>query len=318
MAVVNANSIAINVIELGVEDATPPVVMLHGIVIDNLSSFYYTLANHAASAHHVVLYDQRGHGRSDRPSSGYSVDDNVEDLSELLKALYIDEPVVLVGNSFGGTIAIGFALKYPERVAGLALIEAHFAVEGWGDEMASTLRRTADLAREGLAMEKVLRETGSLPKEGLPALQKVGLSPEEVQFVIQWIEDNSRRKATRMGKTAKALLDGTTLIDDLQSEKPLSEEQLKSIKCPTLVIYGEQSDIIDRAHDLARCLPQAELNVIEGQNHSVLMAASDKVRDILLPWLAERSAIAAIGGSVKNDISNDGIPADTALLCDRS
>ncbi len=287
MSLVLANGLALNVIELGEEDASPTVVLLHGIVIDNLSSLYYTLANHLASRYRVVLYDQRGHGMSDRPKSGYSVLDNVEDLNSLLIELRIEVPVVLVGNSFGGTIALGFALRYPEKVCGLGLIEAHFAVEGWGDKMAATLRRTARLAREGLEMERVLRETGSLPEGGLPSLKKVGLSDEEVAFVIGWIEDNSRRKATRMGRTAKALLDGTTLIEDLQREEPLTQDDLKKIMCPTLAIYGSKSDIVDRADDLKKAMRNIEINVLDGYDHSVLMRAPELIRESLFGWLSQ-------------------------------
>ena len=43
-------------------DDRPPVVFLHGLIIDNISTFYYTLAPVAARRHHVVCYDMRGHG----------------------------------------------------------------------------------------------------------------------------------------------------------------------------------------------------------------------------------------------------------------
>ena len=51
------------------------VVMLHGMLVDNLSSLYLTLAPVLVNAGmDVVLYDQRGHGRSERPTDGYTID----------------------------------------------------------------------------------------------------------------------------------------------------------------------------------------------------------------------------------------------------
>src|SRR5690606_36322148 len=93
----------------------PQVVMLHGLVIDNLSSWYYTLANPVALQADVHLYDLRGHGRSSMPTSGYTVADNVDDLEALLDLWGIDGPVHLFGNSFGGVVALAFALRHPER-----------------------------------------------------------------------------------------------------------------------------------------------------------------------------------------------------------
>src|SRR5690606_30281074 len=95
----------------------PQVVMLHGLVIDNLSSWYYTIAHPVALAADVHLYDLRGHGRTDMPADGYTVADNVDDLVALLDHWGIDEPVHLFGNSFGGVVALALAHRHPERVA---------------------------------------------------------------------------------------------------------------------------------------------------------------------------------------------------------
>src|SRR5690606_38301706 len=114
----------------------PAVVMLHGLVMDNLSSWYMTIANPIARHADVYLFDLRGHGRTDRPATGYSLDDNVGDLEALLDAWGLDQPVHLFGNSFGCVIALELARRQPERVAGLFMVEAHYPVEGWGRSLA--------------------------------------------------------------------------------------------------------------------------------------------------------------------------------------
>src|SRR3977135_803223 len=85
----------------GVPHSGKTIVLLHGLIVDDLSSYYFTLANPlAAAGHDVILYDLRGHGHSERPPSGYSLTEGIADLNELLTALVIDHPVHLVGNSY--------------------------------------------------------------------------------------------------------------------------------------------------------------------------------------------------------------------------
>src|SRR4029453_879343 len=109
------------------------------MLVDNLSSLYLTLAPVLVRDMDVILYDQRGHGRSESPPSGYTIEGAVADLRALLRAPGRDAPVPLLGNSFGALLAIETALAEPDRVRSLALIEAHFAVAGWGDHMAHDL-----------------------------------------------------------------------------------------------------------------------------------------------------------------------------------
>lgn len=262
MADVMANGVRFHVVRLGDHasqgDGRPTVVMLHGMVMDNLSSFYYTLANPVALEHDVVLYDLRGHGRSARPPSGYTVTDGVDDLDALLDALDIAGPVVLVGNSFGGTIALAYTIAHPRRVAGLVLVEAHFAVDGWGEHMAGSL-----------------------------ALAAFGLDDGDVRA---WLEEQGGRKLNRLARKAEALIYETTMLDDLQTERPIPEPALRSITCPTLALYGEHTDILERARDLERLVPSVELHVLPEHTHSILMEGTDTLKQLLLPWLAERRA----------------------------
>lgn len=229
----------------------PPVVMAHGLVIDNLSSWYYTLAHPLALVADVHLYDLRGHGRSEMPPAGYTVADNVDDLVALLDYWEIDEPVHLFGNSFGGVVSLALAHRHPERVASLFLIEAHFAVEGWGEHMAGSL-----------------------------ALAAFGLDEDAVQ---SWLAENADRKLSRMAKRSERFLTETSLIDDLQAETPIT--WLEEISCPTFALYGSDSDILDRARQLEAQVPGCELEIVPDSSHSLLTEQSALVRERALAWM---------------------------------
>ena len=251
MAEVVANGVRFHVSRLGGGDQT--VVMLHGLVMDNLSSYYYTLANPFARECDVVLYDLRGPGRSERPPTGYTVEDSVADLDALLTELGIDHPAHLVGNSYGGVVALEMAVAHPERVAGIALIEAHFAVEGWGHHMAGSL-----------------------------ALAAFGLAEDEVE---QWLDEQGGRKINKMARNAEALIYETTMLSDLEAVQPLPRESLAAISCPVLAFYGEHSDLLDRARDLDELVPDCDLRILPGCTHSVLMEATAELKATLLPWI---------------------------------
>lgn len=236
----------------------PPVVFLHGLGMDNMASFYYTVAGAVAkTGAEAVLYDLRGHGDSERPRTGYTMEDSVADLTGLLDALTIPGPVHLIGNSYGGTIALDFAVASPERVASIVLIEAHFNVDGWSEQIAAERERVAQVVAE-------------MGEENLQA----------------WI----RRFGRKVVKSMDALTDlanHTSFYPDLTKARPVPREQLRALTCPVRAVYGENSDVRDFSRQLADLLPHASLTVVEGVGHSVLMDATPQVREIVVNWLAE-------------------------------
>jgi hypothetical protein len=124
--------------------------------------------------------------------------------------------------------------------------------------------------------------------ENLPALRRVGLRDDQIDFVTLWIETAPSRKVLTMARTADALVNATSLVADVLADPPLSDADLTGVDCPVLLLYGEHSDIVDRGRQLAAVLPRAELAVLAGCDHSVLMAGADRLRDHILPWLADR------------------------------
>jgi pimeloyl-ACP methyl ester carboxylesterase len=273
MPVVSANGARLHVQRLEPESRPaggarrPAVVFVHGLVIDNLSSFYYTLAGPVAAAGApAVLYDLRGHGKSEATPHGYSAADGAADLIALLDALGLTEPVCLVGNSFGGLIAARAAIAAPARVAGLALIEAccaGTAADAWLESILNTLTVSA-------------------------------LTLEHYRTADRFLTAG-QRKIGRMALGADTLLNETSLIDDLAAERPLGPAELAGIDCPVLAVYGERSDLADGAGELRRCLPRVRVELIDGLAHTVLRDATGALTSILLNWLRDQVPAEAAG-----------------------
>jgi pimeloyl-ACP methyl ester carboxylesterase len=259
MADVVANGVRHHVQRLG-DPAAGTVVFVHGLVMDNLSSFYFTLASPVAAAGaDVVLYDLRGHGMSERPATGYKIADFVADLAALLDALGVARATI-VGNSFGGVVALAFAAAHPARVAGLVLIDAHDGADGWSALMTTTL------ALRGEARDAKIAESFQA-----------------------WLGRHSERKRNRLAKAAEALVEGTTLVDDLRASPPLDLAALAEVRAPALALYGEVSDVRARGEALARALPACSLVLLPGCTHSVLWEATAEVRARLVDFVARGS-----------------------------
>jgi pimeloyl-ACP methyl ester carboxylesterase len=145
MSMVTLNGIAVHVETLEGRPGAPTAVLLHGMASDTLASWYFTVAKPLSQAGlRVMMYDLRGHGHSERPPTGYRLDDFVDDLAALVAEVDPFRPVYLLGNSFGGTIAFSYAARHPDRVAGLAALESAPPTETWMKRVALRLAGAAD------------------------------------------------------------------------------------------------------------------------------------------------------------------------------
>ncbi len=100
----------------------PAVLFLHGLGHD-LETWREPLA-HLRSQRRAVAYDQRGHGRSDRPGDGvYTVEALAADLAAVADTLGLKR-FVLVGHSLSGAVLTAYAGAHPDRVAGLVYVDA--------------------------------------------------------------------------------------------------------------------------------------------------------------------------------------------------
>jgi pimeloyl-ACP methyl ester carboxylesterase len=219
----------------------------------------------AATGLDVVMYDLRGHGRSERPPSGYTLDHNIDDLEAMLDRLGIHGPVHLVGNSYGGTIAFGFAARHPGRTASLTLIESEPATGQWAAKLRGIL-------------DRVVRELADNESDA-----------------IAWITANRGGNTARLAKGAARLARETTLGRDIPSSRVLTEDQIRSVRCPVLGIYGGDSDLVGLKPLKETLLPDFRSVVVPGHEHSVLVEAAGTVGGHILS-LIQSSGGAALAG----------------------
>ncbi|MFF0817279.1 alpha/beta fold hydrolase [Rhodococcus sp. NPDC003318] len=112
--VVSADGHRIHALAYGDPDA-PPIVFAHGWTCS--TTFWYPQINALADDHRVIVYDQRGHGRTALGSARLTAELLGDDLDAVLSAAVPDgRKAVVVGHSMGGMSIMSWALKYPQRV----------------------------------------------------------------------------------------------------------------------------------------------------------------------------------------------------------
>ncbi|MCR9252835.1 MAG: alpha/beta hydrolase [bacterium] len=121
------NGITLHVQTYG-DPTDPIIIMVHGGPGGDFRSMLSAIA-YADEGYFVVFYDQRGTGLSERVSKESFGDEPIElmisDLNELINHFHLnsDQPVILIGHSWGAMLATAYINKYPEKVNGLILAE---------------------------------------------------------------------------------------------------------------------------------------------------------------------------------------------------
>jgi pimeloyl-ACP methyl ester carboxylesterase len=130
----------------------PTIVVLHGLG-SAATSFGPLLTRVRPHARRVVALDLPGHGFSEAPRDPLTPEGLFGAVREALDTL-VEEPMVLVGSSLGGGLALKYALKRPERIVGLALISpvaARMSTTEWDDLLGSFKIESTAQARRLLA-----------------------------------------------------------------------------------------------------------------------------------------------------------------------
>jgi pimeloyl-ACP methyl ester carboxylesterase len=212
-----------------------PAIMIHGLLVGNLASWYFGAASTLAKNREVILYDLRGHGLSGKPPSGYDLQTMVGDLEGLVASLRL-ETVSLVGHSYGALVALHFALRNPGRVARLVVVEGPLPPS------------------KAAQMDAVLE---SSPEQVLEAL------PEHLKAVLAL----KTRQGLRFVDRLKFLLCETDLVTQLRLERDVPDDVLETLEVPTLLIYGRQAQLTEVARRLERVLPAARLQQLDGGHY---------------------------------------------------
>ncbi|MBT8471160.1 MAG: alpha/beta hydrolase [Marinicaulis sp.] len=120
---VDANGVEVHILQRGVAKSNhPTVVLIHGASA-NLLDLKMSLGEALAQDRTVLIVDRAGHGYSERPKNGHELDVQAQTIRDALHAMGIERPII-VGQSFGGAVALNYALQFQDEIAGLVVLAA--------------------------------------------------------------------------------------------------------------------------------------------------------------------------------------------------
>lgn len=235
----------------------PVLLMLHGIA--GSSRAWKEVMPELAKSYTVIAPDMLGHGESAKPLGDYSLGAYASGMRDLMVALDVERASV-IGQSFGGGVAMQLAYQHPEMVERLVLVDAG----GLGREVSWMLRAVTLPGSElvlPFVFPKAVRGVGDRISSTLASRGVHAPRMAEMWRAFGSLTDVDNRAA--FVRTMRAVIDPGG-----QSISALDRLYLAA-HLPTLIVWGDQDTIIPVAHGHAahEAIPGSELVIIEGAGH---------------------------------------------------
>jgi pimeloyl-ACP methyl ester carboxylesterase len=242
----------LNVTDRGPRDA-PTILLVHCYTCS--IDYWQRLEPLLRRDHRVIAVDLLGHGDSEKPKDGYSMEHQADTIAAALDDLGV-KPVLAVGQSLGGPVSTALAQRHPDRVRGLVIMDSASQTK-YVD-----LPLTARIARApviGPAIKQVVPDS-TIHKELSKAFH------EGFEFPDAFVDDVT-------GMTYTAFAESPEQGGDFTDAEHL-DDRIAATRLPATVIFGAEDRIVnpDSADDY-RDIPRAKVVVLPGIGHTPQMEA---------------------------------------------
>jgi len=271
-----------------IKGAGRPVVLIHGNPgsCQDWSRLYGPLS----SRYCAFAFDRPGHGHSDRPNHRpITVEVQAQMLRTALKELNVEQPI-LVGHSWGGALALAYALEFPDNLAGAVLLAPAVYESDDGVSFLTKLPAwpivgdVVNFLFTPLLGAWIVRE--DLQKAFAP-------DPVPKHYLRHVLSEWTRPKKVKWYSVDDALLNQSL---------PGLAPHYSDIRVPVVIVTGDSDQIVpveENAHRLYEALHNAELVVLEKTGHQIPFTRLDAVVDAIdrvaaKTTLAARSSLSAV------------------------
>jgi len=252
---VSVNGLELHYLDWGNAGAVP-LVCVHGYT--SSAEPFNGLARHFCDRFHIVAPDVRGHGESAwSPDGAYQYRDQVSDLAGLVDLLGLTR-FVLIGTSMGGIIAMAYAEAHAERLLGLVINDIGPDVEGGSQRITQTVgARPEEFAtlEDAMAYRREISPVTASRPMGDQRELALGVLRQRPDGRWVWKMDPAYiQQRVRHGAPPR----------------PELWPVLRSLPCPTMVVWGTESDVLSgaQAARMVGELPRGELVTVPGVAHA--------------------------------------------------
>lgn len=247
--------------------AKPPVLLLHG---SNQSCHSWDLVSlHLADRHHVRALDQRGHGDSEWSREiDYSMDAMGGDALAFIGEQFAEPPIV-IGHSMGGRVALSAALRHPEAVRALVIVDSGPEISAEGGKMIRTfVQQNREFDNLDAFLDNVVKYDPYRTREHIARTVKYNMFERADG---KYVSKNDHRRIQHKVDT------------------PLTLADMHRLTMPVLVIRGENSNVLapDAAERFAAALPRGRLVTVARAAHNVHSQNTPGFLAALTPFLEE-------------------------------
>lgn len=270
-----------------------PLILLHG-----MGSWSYNWRHSIAPLSkyfRVICFDAKGFGFSEKPLSRREHNGHqVIEFQRIIQAL-CDEPAVIVAESLGGLVALALAQENPQIVERLIVVNVPVFAERlphWAMWLLAQtpleIIHTIDSLRLAYLFAPLFREVMAMER------RKVLFDPSILtQEDVHWITYPFIEFPGTVAKVAEELQIAAREIENWQANKPnmLTQIQnnLSAIKCPTLVLWGEQDSWFPVSHGekLHQQIPNSKLKILSNCYHDASTGASEVLNAAIIEFLRD-------------------------------
>jgi len=264
------NDLALHYLEWG-DAAAPPIVCVHGYT--GSADAFNALARRLQDRFHILAPDVRGHGESAwSPAGAYRYEDQASDLAEFARLLGLNK-FVLIGTSMGGIIAMTYAAEHAERLSGLVINDIGPDAEAGTQRITQMVGSRPD--------EFATLEEAMAYRRAMSPILAARSAKDQHELALGML---SRRQDGKWGwKMDPAYI--RQRVEHGPPRRPPLWPVLQAVPCPTLVVWGSDSDVLSeaQARRMVDVLPRGELVRVPGIGHAptlvepVVLAALDRL-----------------------------------------
>ena len=261
----------------------PPLLALHGLA--SSAHWYDLVAPYLRSKHRVIAPDQRGHGQTSQANTGYDWQSLTSDAVGLLDHLGISRASVF-GHSWGATVALNLAVRFPDRVSALGLIDGGISRSNTPSNAPS---ETWDQVKAGVRP----RDVSGTRQEFLQRLQ--------AQLSFCWNDQIERIVQTMVYEDQNGLIQDILRPENhLQVMRAMWEEPASAlydkVACPTIIIpAGPTPERADTERAMAkrtgvdaasRSIRQSQVRWIPETVHDIGYHKPRELAEVMLEFLS--------------------------------